>query len=296
MKNKLLTAYAAALLVVPVMSGNALNVTVDCGKKASLNVALSKLDRSVTNVVTVLGTCKEDIVVSGHRDLTIATSTGGVLEASNATADSIPLFINGNSRVTLKSLTVTAGSQGVYCDDRSTCVLQDVQITGGEFGGLSVQKQSSADVLGTTRITGSTGSGIGVFGASSVNVGSGVVISGHQGPDDSGSGVTVQDGSFLRTDGVTISGNDTGVFVDRGAVAKVLSSTISGNAVAGLFVRASTVQLRSDISGSGVGVQVGPLSFVAIQGGAFSNNTTNVTCGPTVFVQPLGTCPAPAAP
>jgi hypothetical protein len=251
-------AAIALVLAVPVSSVNAASIAVDCNKKASVNAALGKLDRSAANTLTISGSCTENVVVSGHRDLTIVGATGASLTATVVSGDNATdtVTINGNSRVTIQSLLINAGQQGVYCDDRSACILKNVTISGGTVGGLSVQKQSSADVLGTSSIAGSGGNGIGVFGASSVNVGDsddpaappGPVISGH-----AGAGAQVQDGSFLRTDNVTFSNNGFGVFADRGAVIKILGalSAVTGSAYDGISVRASTAQVAGTISGPG---------------------------------------------
>ena len=270
-------AAAAAILFMATASAQAANVTVDCNKKASINSALGKLDRSVANTVTIVGTCVENVVVNSHRDLTIVTNGGGVAADVATVSDTIPMYIQGNSRVTLRGLAMSGGGQVVYCDDRSTCILDGVTVSGGLYGGVSAQKQSSLDIVGTTSIAGSGGNGLGVFGASSANVGANVTISGH-----GGSGVAVQDGSFLRVDGGTISGNDSGVFVDRGALAKLLGTQITSNTGgSGVFVRASSVQLSgATITGNSSGVFLEHLSFVAFQGGTSvsGNPGGNVIC------------------
>jgi hypothetical protein len=290
-------ALGVLLVCAPFLSTQAANVLVDCSKKASVNTALGKLDRSVANTVTINGTCTEDVVISAHRDLSIVGNAGAGLVAtvlSGVTATNT-VTVNGNSRVTLQSLSITGGSVGVYCDDRSTCVLKNVAIQGGQDGGLTVQKQSSADVLGSSSITNSGGIGIGVYGASSVNVGDSDEATAPPGPVISGHGyygLFAQDGSFLRTDNATISGNGAGVGAERSAVIKILGaqSKVINNAGEGVWVRASTAQLGGLISGNnpGPGVSIAPLAFVRFAGATVTGNSgKSVLCQtPTSITSP----------
>jgi hypothetical protein len=287
MIKQIFGATMALMLGMPVLSAQAANVAVDCTKKASVNVALGKLDRSVANTVTITGTCTEDVVVSAHRDLTIVGNAGAGLIASVLSGNTATntVTVNGNSRVTLQSLSITGGSQGVYCDDRSTCVLKNIAIQGGQDGGLSVQKQSSADVLDGS-IVNSQNNGVGVFGASSVNVRSDsspnpVQISGH-----ANFGLVVQDGSFARVDGATISSNGTGASADRGAVLKLLGTNVSGNTGDGVIVRASSLQITGSVTNNGNnGIWVRKLGFVAFTPSQGQTVTVTGNAGQSVFCE-----------
>ena len=61
-------ALVGSLVATP---AQAATVTVDCSKKASINAELAKLDKFAVNVLVVSGLCVEDVVIDGHRDLTI---------------------------------------------------------------------------------------------------------------------------------------------------------------------------------------------------------------------------------
>ena len=265
MEKKLCAGVALLVLSAPVATVQAAVVSVDCTKKgASINAALAKLDRSLSNTVNVVGTCTENVLVNGHRDLTIAAQGAATLSPSDANSSTVDAI--GSSRLTLSGFTINGGAFGVECDDRSVCQLQRVNIVGGTFGGLGLQKQSSADVVGGSIIN-SAQNGIGVFGASSVNViseenGGPVVLSGH------GSyGIFAQDGSFVRIDGGSITGNNNGAGGDRGAVLKLLGTTISGNSGTGVFVRASTAQVAGNVTGNGShGIWVRALGYLVFAG------------------------------
>ena len=284
MEKTLCAGVALLMLTAPAVTAQAAVVSIDCTKKGTIGLALAKLDRSLTNTINVTGTCTENVVIDGHRDLTIAAQ--GAATLSPADPDLGTVWIIGSSRVRLTGLTVNSGFAGVQCDDRSVCLLRGVTIVGGIGGGLVLQKQSSADVIGGS-IVNSSGNGIGVFGASSVNVspgenGSSAVISGHV-----GNGILVQDASFLRTDDATVTGNTIGVSADRGAVIKLLGeqSNVSNNSGDGVSVRASTAQVTGSVKNNGGrGIRVLQLGYLAITGntdlsgnGGDSVNCTNVT-------------------
>lgn len=263
--NKKALHFAAVLaLSGPFVASDAATVSVDCTKKgASINDALAKLDRSLSNTVNISGPCTENVVVNGHRDLSLVANGAASLSALNA--GNATLRVVGSSRINASGFTINGGSVGVECDDRSVCVLNSVNLVGGSSGGLSLQKQSSVDVFDGS-IVNSGGTGVGVYGASSINIRSDaspnpVVISGHS------TGIFAQDGSFVRVDGATISGNDSGAFGDRGAVLKLLGTTITGNTYQGVIVRASTLQISGSVANNGWhGIEVRRLGYVVFAG------------------------------
>jgi hypothetical protein len=270
-EKKLCAGVALLVLAAPMITAQAAVVSVDCSKKgASINSAIGKLDRSLSNTVNVTGNCTENILVNGHRDLTIAAQGAATLSSADVNFGTVEII--GSSRVTLSGLTINGGFNGVQCDDRSVCVLSGVNVVGGTGGGLALQKQSTADVIGGSIIN-SGGNGIGVFGASSVNVSPGpnntpVVISGHTEPQfQSAYGIFAQDGSFVRVDGATITGNNNGAAGERGAVLKLLGTTITGNSGVGVSVRASTVQVTGAVTNNGShGIRVRELAYLVFSG------------------------------
>jgi hypothetical protein len=153
-----------------------------------------------------------------------------------------------------------------------------IQAGGPDQIGLSLQNQSSADVLGATVIR-NNDTGLGVFGASTVNVGPDTGSSG-PGPVIEGNvsfGAIVQDGSFLRTDDVQITGNGIGVSAQRGAVIKILSdngfASVDSNTGDGIVVLAAVAQVLgvSVTNNGGNGVFLRQLAFATVIG-TFSGN------------------------
>ena len=104
------------------------------------------------------------------------------------------------------------------------------------------------------------GTGVGVYGASSVNIAQGAVIS-----HNKFYGLYLIDGSFLRADGATISDNYWGAFADRGSALKLLgpSSLVTNNTDDGVRVQASTAQIGGTISNNGGnGISILKMAFV----------------------------------
>jgi hypothetical protein len=308
MKTKHILCITVALLAASVFSAQAAVVTVDCTKKGTtLTAALAKLTKSVANTVTISGTCTEDVVVSGFTGLTLTGNSGAAITGTLSPAGGITLTVNGGSSITVQSLTINGGpSDGggaALCTDRSFCVFDNVVIQAGgpDQTGLSLQDQSSADVLGVTVIR-NNDTGLGVFGASTVNMrpdgstGPGPVISGN------GSfGAIVQDGSFLRTDDVRITGNGVGVFAQRGAVIKLLDlgdglASVDSNAGDGIQVLAAVAQVGVAVTNNGgSGVFLRQLAFATVVG-TFSGNGTGlaVKCqDPVTSVSPQIACGTP---
>ncbi len=284
-KKHILGVTVALLLAAPIFSAQAALVSVDCSKKGTtLTAALAKLTKSVANTVTISGTCTEDVSVSGYTGLTLIGNPGANITGTLTPSGGTTLTVNGGSTITVRSLTINGGpsafATGVSCTDRSLCAFDNVVIQGGGPGqtGLSLQNQSSADILGATIIR-NNDTGLGVFGASTVNMGPDVP--GAAGPVISGNGsfgAIVQDGSFLRTDDVRITANGTGILAQRGSVIKILDDSgfgsVDSNAGDGIVVRASTAQVGEALTNNGGnGVFIRQLAFATIiDGFDFSGN------------------------
>jgi len=276
-KNHVLGVAVALLLAAPVFSAHAAAVSVDCTKKGTtVTAAIAKLTKSVANTVTISGVCTEDVLVSGYTGLTLVGNPGAAITGTLTPSAGTTLTVNGGSTITVQSLTINGGpsdgATGVSCTDRSLCVFDNVVIQGGgpDQTGLSLQNQSAADILGTSIIR-NNDTGLGVFGASQVNMrpdgsaGPGPVISAN-----ASFGAVVQDGSFLRTDDVRITGNGAGVLAQRGAVIKILDlgdgfGSVDGNVGDGIIVKASVAQVGVTVAGNGGnGVFIRKLAFATV--------------------------------
>jgi hypothetical protein len=186
--------------------------------------------------------------------------------------------------------------------EESTCVFRDAIIQGGH-GGLDFRDQSQGNIVGSTVIQGGLGAGLGIYGASSVNIrpedvlGAGRLL---PGPVISGwwIGANVVDGSFLRTDNAIFSGNGDGIYASRNAVIKIYGFNGNGGVInsvyEGIVIEyASTAAISVPITGNGgAGIWVGPLSFVQNHGfTTFSGNGSDVHCDhPTAISWPFEWC------
>jgi hypothetical protein len=280
----------ALCLLAPAVSAHAASVSVDCSKK-SLSGELAKLNKLAANEVQISGNCLEDIAIDGHLNLTLVGTPGASISATAPNTTALGVL---KSLVTVKTLTLNGGSNGAYCESRSTCVFHDVTVQGGS-NGISAQDQSAIYIIGASSIVDTNqGTGVGVYGASSVNIRptwangfnateAGPVVSGHA------YGLFVQDGSFLRTDSVTISDNVTGVYAQRNATVKIYGNAsgavVGGNSELGVFMNSASVgDININFTDNGLSqvwgsaIAVGPLSYVSVRGGTFTNNQSNSSC------------------
>jgi hypothetical protein len=268
--------------------------SVDCSGE-SFQSAVDKLKKSKKSTLRISGDCAEDVVVSGFSDLTLIGEDGASI---SATGDTIALLMDARSLVTVESLTIYGGNTGASCTGRSNCVFRHVIVEGGDTG-ITVQDQSGVDIVGSSSIQNSTlTAGIGIFGASTVNIrpepwgqtAPGPTISGH-----AFAGVLVQDGSFLRTDNVDISDNGVGIFARRGAVVKVFSDAslpgVSNNGDGIVLQAAASAQIISSVTNnSGVGLRVGPLSYARSIASVIAGNGTDIECTHATSVTQPDSC------
>lgn len=283
-------------LLILSLTSLALSTSVNAAEKSksttltcpgdSLAAAISKLDRTISNTLEFSGDCIEDIRIEGHRELTLigldgATITatayveneydeGGYITFNGEPFSTDPLSIS-RSKVIVESVTINGGKSAALCDNRSDCVFRNVTMVGGH-NGLAAQSQSSVDVIGSSSITDSVNIGIGVYGNSSVNIRptwadgyvedeAGYTVSGH-----GFTGALVQDGSFFRSDNATFTGNFFGVYVRRGAIAKLIAdpSSLAGineNIIDARIQDNSTAQVSTPI---GTTLQLGALSSAQV--------------------------------
>jgi len=300
------------LLILPVFTLQAAPSSVMCDKKSLADV-IGKLEKSKSNTINITGDCNEDIVISGHQDLTLIGLDGASITATVFDDDpvegqensTVAVFID-NSNVTLQDLTINGGVEAAICMARSVCEFRDVTIPSG-WNGVSTGDHSKLYIYGSSLITNLLGIGVAGYTASHIMMGPDKFL--NFGPEDAGPvingnwvGVWVQDGSFFRSDNVTITGNDYGIFAQRNATLKVYNQAtvalgVSNNTDSGIWLRSSsTAHIGVPINDNGGdGIRVGPLSLVHNVGAltSFSNNGgAEVNCAHTTAVDiGFGVCP-----
>lgn len=282
MSRNALPAWLLLFLLFPIAAHGASKV--DCSKGDSLNAELAKLSKTGPNVLTVSGTCAEDIVIEGFDDLTLAAAPGAALQPASATSKSI-LLVNSSRRVVIDgfAITIPAPAPGApftwvaEFNGSAGCVMKNLAVTGG--GGIRLQRSSYVNVLDSTLhdvsigvivgnactsdIRGVTidntqtpafrGSvGIATFGGSTAFA-EGVTVSGfNQGVLTSGQFATLGPGFFDTNRPVVIQGNRVGIAVNNGGFASLSGPlSITGNG-----------QLNNDLTG-GVVVNNGSLALTA---------------------------------
>jgi hypothetical protein len=261
----------ALFLLVAIGAGSqwaqAANLTVNCDKKEKIHKAVKLLADSNPqgpNTVTVLGSCKENILIQSMDRLTLITKKGAsITDRSNGSLAVVD--IEDSHSVTLQGFTINAGGAGVACGTASVCYLTGNTIQGGGLGvgmdggshaflesnviqnsfrGAFVsdgsQMFSSNDVF-----QGNADKGvIAIFGAyfeasnssflnNAVGIeagGAGVHLNGGTISGNGGNGMTLVGGASAAFQGPTITGNGgVGVHLEDGSFAGFLGANITGN-------------------------------------------------------------------
>lgn len=281
---------AAWLLLLVLTPVHVYATKVDCSKGDSINDALKKLSRSGPNVLTVTGTCAEDIVIDGFDDLTLVAAPGAALNPASPTSKTI-LLVNSSRRVVVDgfAITIPATPPGTpltwvaELNGSVGCVLKNLAVTGG--GGIRLQRSSYASiadstlhdvVLGISVGNACTGDirgvtidntltpaprgqiGVAVFGGSTAFA-EGVTISGfNQGVLAGGAFAVLGLNFFDTTRPVVIQGNRTGIAVNNGGLASLLgpvsitaNGTLNNDFSGGVVVNNGTLMLSAPLPQSG---------------------------------------------
>jgi hypothetical protein len=297
-------------------AGSAQVAEVDCTVDA-LQSAIDELDKSAVNRLDIFGDCTEDVVVAGFADLTLVGDDGASITATNfddtpwseqdpeahgLQYSTVALLVE-NSNVKIQNLTINGGSDAAQCRYRSTCEFRDVTIPIG-WNGVYAAHHSQLYIYGTSMITtNGLGWGVAAFNSSHIIIGPDMLFN----PEDVGPvitgnerGVMVLDGSFFRSDNITISYNNYGIHARRNATLKVYNQAtaalgVNNNTDIGIFLESSStahIGVPIDDNG-GDGIRVGPLSLVENAGATFSGNGgTDLNCThPTSVDLYFGLCP-----
>jgi hypothetical protein len=246
----------------------AVNLTVNCDRHESLHKALRLLataNPQGPNTITVVGSCRDNIVVQSMDRLTLITKKGASI--TDRSGGSLPVVdIEDSQRVTLQGFTINGGgNRGVVCNTASLCYLTGNTIQGPGSFGVNVHGGSRAFLESNVIQNWARGAfiddGAQVFSRNDVfqgNGGSAIVALGdyfgsfnsnfdHNGVgiDAGGGGLAISGGSVSGNTfegirllgnvsagfgGPTITGNGgVGVHLEDGAFAGFLAANITGN-------------------------------------------------------------------
>jgi len=223
----------------------AANLTVNCDNKETISKTLRLLaatNPQGPNTVTVVGSCRENILIQSLDRLTLVTKNGAsITDRSNGSVTVVD--IEDSHSVTLQGFTINGGGTGVSCGTASVCYL-----------------------TGNT-IQGAVGVGVGVGGGSRAFLGSNVI------QNSAGPGSTVEDGSQMFSGNDVFQGNAGQGIVVYGAYFVASNSSFLNNGV-GIHAVASTLRLHGGtISGSiGNGTTMLAGSTAVLDGAAVTGN------------------------
>jgi Right handed beta helix region len=166
MKLHALGAIALAVFAVfanAASPSRALEVDVDCAKGESIGAALERpvvFERRI--VVTVRGTCSENIVIE-RDDVTLqAHASGGVIEAADAARPVIR--VEGARRISIEGLAIRGGQHGVRLMGTAAAALRESVVRGAGQDGVRIEGGSSA-IVDNTLVENNGHAGISARGA-----------------------------------------------------------------------------------------------------------------------------------
>ena len=315
MKRNASAAGLLLLLLAPLCLYGASKV--DCSKGDSINSALAKLSKTGPNVLTIAGSCAEDIVIDGFDDLKLIADPGAALNPASANSKSV-LLVNSSRRVVVDGFAINIpapapGSANTWVAEFNGsfgCAMKNLSVTGG--GGIRLQRTSyvsisdstlhdvgigiivgnacNSDIRGVTIDNTLTPAprgqiGIAIFEGSTAFA-EGVTISGfNQGVLTGGTFAVLGPGFFDTTRAVVIQGNRTGIAVNNGGLASLSGPiTITGNGT-----------LNNDLSG-GVVVNNGSLAVLgALPQTGVTQIDNNITQGVLIMNSGTGQITGPVS-
>ncbi len=180
------------------LTASAANVSVNCsrpqaGAFSSINAALSSLDPLGPNVITVQGTCKENVFIAYYQRLTILSASGQTAVIQNAANPADIVFQAWDCHgLVLQNLVLQGGTFGLLVNQASEVVIQNVTSRNNSSDGIVAQVGSTLGIDNSKSIN-NGGNGLTVSAASnstlSTQPGETILFSGN-----AGSGVDVDAG------------------------------------------------------------------------------------------------------
>lgn len=205
---------ACVLLFLAAAFSLSADTKVDCNKGESINTALAKLKKSGPNVVTISGTCTEDVVIVGFDDLRLVADGAAVLNPATATSKRVVL-VSSSRLVSIDGFTMTLSNAVpqpwvAEFNGSSGCSIANMSITGG--GGIRLQRSSNVAIADVAMHDAVIGIIVGNACQSDIR---GVTIE-FAPPSLGNVGIAVFSGSTAFVEGVTVSGYSTGVIAGGG--------------------------------------------------------------------------------
>ena len=252
----------------------AANLTVNCDRKETIHKAVKLLAGSNPqgpNTITVVGSCRDNIVVQSMDRLTLITKKGAsITDRSNGRLAVVD--IEDSHSVTLQGFTINGSA--VLCRTASVCYLTGNTIQGG--GGVEVGGGSHAFFESNVIQNGGRGAtvenGSQMFSSNDVFQGN-------------GQGVFVQFGAYFEASNSSFLNNGVGILAAASNLRLLGGTTISGSIGNGMTMLAGStaVFLGATITGNGGnGVHLEDASFAGFQAATVTGNLSglDVDCAP----------------
>lgn len=270
----------------------AATLTVNCDRKQTIHETLKLLDAlhlPGPHTLSVVGSCRENIVIQSVDHLTLISKNGASITDRSGGSLAV-VDIEDSHSVTLQGLTINGGSTGVSCGASSVCYLTGNAVRDVLGVGVSVSRGSHA-FLESNVIQNNAGAG------AIVGDGSQMFSSNDVFQSNAVQGVNVSSGATFVASNSSFLNNAVGIM----AVASSLSlhgGTISGSVGNGMTLLAdSTVSFRDATTitaNGGAGVHLEDASFAGFQNATVTGNSggLDVDCAPqftiTHFVDRTG--------
>jgi len=277
----------------------AANRTVNCNKKETIHQAVKLLAGSNPqgpNTITVVGSCKDNIVVQSMDRLTLITQNGASI--TDLSSGSLTVVdIEDSHSVTVQGFTIDGGAGGVQCGTASVCYLTGNTI---QDGGTGVGVGGGSHAFLESNVVQNTGFSI-------VSDGSQMFSSNDIFQGNAGLGIELAEGAYFVASNSSFLNNGIGIL----AVASNLllhGGTISGNVGNGMtLLGGSTATFRdgTTVTGNGGdGIHLEDASFAGFVSATVTGSLSglDVNCAPqftiTHFVARTGgitNCVEPAS-
>lgn len=226
---------------------------VDCAAGQSISSALERGDVRKPLLLTIIGSCRENVSVS-RDDVTLQgdKKVGGAVRAPDANTAAITILGN---RVTIERVSVSGGSEGILVHGAFNAVISNSTVQNTKRNAIFV-------LVGHARILNNT---IGYAGIH---------------------GVSLQGGNVLLSNNLIQYNTVAGVHLEQTSNVNAVNNTISGNGSNGVEMRWNShgQLIGNTISGNGFNPPTGPgtttgvhaeRSTATIQGGQIAGNKGN---------------------
>lgn len=210
--NRKAIAVSLLMSLAAAVQASAADIKVDCAKGQSINDALARLKKSGPNVVTVSGTCAEDIVIEGFDDLELVADPGAVLTPASPGSRTI-MLVNSSRQVVIDGFSFAIEGTFTWVIEFNGsfgCRVTNVAVSGG--GGIRLQRSSQVVLSDSTIRDGSIGVIVGNACQADIR---GVTVENTLVPGGQ-IGIAVFVGSTAFVEGTVVRGFAQGVLVGSG--------------------------------------------------------------------------------